>query len=118
LGINPSEYRQQQRQAQVQRGKTLEVTAQEWIASNQGKWAYSDAVTITHDPDSLSPEEVKEEYSQRWKVEVFYRELKQTPGVANCRCRQAQIWLRHASLSAQSHWLGVVGQAKGICECL
>jgi len=45
-GINPSEYRKQQKQAQVQQGKTLAVVAQEWIETNQEKWAASNKVTI------------------------------------------------------------------------
>ncbi len=42
------------------------------VSTNNGEYI------ITNDPDSLSREEVKEEYSKRWQVEVFYRELKQT----------------------------------------
>jgi len=34
MGINPSEYRKQQKQAQVQQGKTLAVVAQEWIETS------------------------------------------------------------------------------------
>ena len=46
MGINPSEYRKQQKQAQVQQGKTLAVVAQEWIETNREKWAASNTVTI------------------------------------------------------------------------
>ena len=46
MGINPSEYRKQQKQAQVQQGKTLAVVAQEWIETNRKKWADSNLVTI------------------------------------------------------------------------
>jgi len=45
-GINPSEQRKQAKQEQVQRGKTLEVVAQEWIETNREKWAPSNTVTI------------------------------------------------------------------------
>ena len=45
-GINPSEQRRQAKREQVQRGKTLEVVAGEWIQVNREKWAASHTVTI------------------------------------------------------------------------
>ncbi len=64
------------------------------VSTNNGEYI------ITNDPDSLSPEEVKEEYSKRWQVEVFYRELKQTTGGSKAQIQGNHIgcallvWLR------------------------
>jgi len=45
-GINPSEYRKQQQQAQVQRGKTLALVAQEWLGSKRPTWASRHTQTV------------------------------------------------------------------------
>jgi len=50
---------------------------------------------VTNDPNMVNKEEVKHQYSQRWKIELSYRELKQVTGIECCQCRNAQIQRNH-----------------------
>lgn len=38
---------------------------------------------------------VQEEYGFRWKIEEFYREIKQVTGIEKCQCRIARIQRNH-----------------------
>jgi hypothetical protein len=50
---------------------------------------------ITNETKPVNMEQVKEEYGKRWKVELFYRELKQTTGIERCQCRKEKIQRNH-----------------------
>lgn len=50
---------------------------------------------VTNDPRLVTQKEVQQEYSNRWKIELSYRELKQVTGIELCQCRKAQIQRNH-----------------------
>ena len=43
----------------------------------------------------LSVEDLRETYTQRWKIEVDHRELKQTVNIAGCQARKARSQRNH-----------------------
>ncbi|MBD0307380.1 MAG: transposase [Microcoleus sp. T1-bin1] len=50
---------------------------------------------VTHDLTQQDRIEGRKVCSQRWKVEEFYRELKQLTGIEACQCRKALIQRNH-----------------------
>lgn len=50
---------------------------------------------VTNDLRLVTQKEVKQEYSNRWKIELSYCELKQVTGIELCQCRKAQIQRNH-----------------------
>lgn len=51
----------------------------------------------TNDKAQDSTKAVQKEYSLRWKVEEFHREVKQLTGIDKCQCRKGRIQRNHIS---------------------
>ena len=65
---------------------------------------------ITNDRAQSSTSVVQEVVSQRWKVEQFHRELKQTTGVEKCQCRHHRAQRTHIAV-AMLVWLKMTDYA-------
>ena len=59
---------------------------------------------ITNDMTQSSTDAVQYEYSMRWKIEEFHREIKQLTGIESCQCRKARIQRNHINC-AMFVWL-------------
>ena len=59
---------------------------------------------ITNDMTQSSTDAVQCEWSMRWKIEEFHREIKQLTGIESCQCRKARIQRNHINC-AMFVWL-------------
>lgn len=50
---------------------------------------------VTNDISQDNAEVVQKEFNQRWVIELFHREIKQTTGIAKCQCRKQRIQRNH-----------------------
>ena len=59
---------------------------------------------ITNDMTQSPTDAVQCEWSMRWKIEEFHREIKQLTGIESCQCRKARIQRNHINC-AMFVWL-------------
>lgn len=50
---------------------------------------------VTNDISQDNAEVVQQGFNQRWIIELFHREIKQTTGIAKCQCRKQRIQRNH-----------------------
>ena len=53
------------------------------------------AAVVTNDLSSDSTQSAQQACAFRWKIEEYYRELKQLTGIEQCQCRKARIQRNH-----------------------
>ena len=78
----------------------------------------------TNDVGLNSTEATREVCGQRWKIEQFHRELKQTTGLEKCQCRKGRIqrnhiacamWYRCASNTSPTRLVQPSINSNGVC---